>query len=72
MKRRKQVQYDEIDLGEGLIEKKSDQEGCKYPVTLGREDVCQDKMKEILRKEDLKRRRAVLKSSLNGGKVIML
>ena len=51
MKRRKQVQYEEIDLGEDIMEEKADQEGYKYLETLGRENVCQDEMKEMLRKE---------------------
>ena len=51
MKRGKQVKYARIDLGESMMIKEANQEVYKYLRILERVDVCQDEMKEMVRKE---------------------
>ena len=46
------------------------QEVYKHLGILGREDACQDEIKEIVKKEYLKKVRAVMKSGLRGGNTI--
>ena len=69
MKRGKQVHCEGIDLGDGVMIEEADEEGYKYLGILERDDICQEKMKEKVKKEYYKRVRAVLKSKLNGGNV---
>ena len=69
MKRGKQVHCEGIDLGDGVVIEEADEEGYKYLGILERDHICQEKMKEKVKKECYKRVRAVLKSKLNGGNV---
>ena len=62
LKRGKQVDYEDIELGDGVVIEEADEEGCKYLGTLKKDDICQEKMKEKVQKEYYKRVRAVLKS----------
>ena len=62
MKRGKQVDYEGIELGDGVVIEEADEEGCKYLGILKKDDICQEKMKEKVQKEYYKRVRAVLKS----------
>ena len=62
LKRGKQVDYEDIDLGDGVVIEEADEEGCKYLGILKKDDICQEKMKEKVQKEYYKRVRAVLKS----------
>ena len=70
MKSRKQVHCEGIDLGDALVIEEADEKEYKHLRILERDDICQEKMKEKLQKEYYKRAKAVLKSKLNGGKVI--
>ena len=54
MKRGKQVQYEGIDLREGMMIDKANQKVYKHLGILKREDICQDEMKEMVRKEYFK------------------
>ena len=69
MKREKQIHCEGINL-DGVVIEEVDQEGHKFLGILERDDICQEKMKEKVKKEHYKRVRAVLKSKLNGGSVI--
>ena len=62
LKRGKQVDYEDIELGDGVVIEEADEEGCKYLGILKKDDICQEKMKEKVQKEYYKRVRAVLKS----------
>ena len=62
IKRGKQVHYEGIDFGDGVVIEEADEEGCKYLGILKKDDICQEKMKEKVQKEYYKRVRAVLKS----------
>ena len=62
LKRRKQVDSEDIELGDGVVIEEADEEGCKYLGILKKDDICQEKMKEKVQKEYYKRVRAVLKS----------
>ena len=46
MKRGRQVHCEGIDLGDGAVIEKANDEGCKYLGILERDDICQEKMKE--------------------------
>ena len=70
MRRGKQVHCGGIDFGDGVVIEEADEEGYKYLGVPDRDDICQEKMKEKVQKEDYKRVRAVLKFKLNGGSVI--
>ena len=70
MKRGKQVCCEGIDLGDGVMIEKADEKEYKYLGILDKDNICQGKMKEKVKKEYYKRVRAVLKSKLNGGNVI--
>ena len=70
MKREKQVHYEGIDLGDGLVIGEADEQGYKYLGILERDDICQQKMKEKVQKEYYNQVRAVLKSKLNSGNVL--
>ena len=59
--KKKQVRCEGIDLGEGMMIEETNQERYKY---YRREDVCQDDLKRMVKKEYFKQVRAVLKSSL--------
>ena len=61
MKRGKQVHYEGIDLGYGVVIEEADEEGYKYLGILERDDICQEKMKEKAQREYYKQVRAVLK-----------
>ena len=54
MKRGKQVQYEGIDLREGMMIDEANQKVYKHLGILKREDICQDEMKEMVRKEYFK------------------
>ena len=62
LKRGKQVDYEDIELRDGVVIEEADEEGCKYLGILKKDDICQEKMKEKVQKEYYKRVRAVLKS----------
>ena len=70
MKIGQQVHCEDTDLGEGVVIEEADEEGYKYLGTLERNDICQEKMKEMVQKEYYKRVKAVLESNLNGRNVI--
>ena len=70
MKRGKQVHCEGIDLGDGAVTEEADEEGCRYLGIIERDDIYQEKMKEMVQKEYYKQVSAVLKSKLNGGNVI--
>ena len=70
MKRGKQVNWEGIDLGDGVVIEEADEERCKSLGIVERNDICQEKMKEKVQNEYYKRIRAVLKSKLNSGNVI--
>ena len=65
IERGKQVRCEGIDLGEGMMIEEANQEGYKYRGILEREDVCQDEIREMVRKENFKQVINVLKSSFN-------
>ena len=54
MKRGKQVQYEGIDLREGMMIDEANQKVYKHLGILKREDIFQDEMKEMVRKEYFK------------------
>ena len=70
IKRGKQVHYEGIDFGDGVVIEEADEEGCKYLGILERDNICQEKIKGKFQKQNYQRVRAVLKSKLNGGNVI--
>ena len=59
MKRENQIYCEGIDLGDGAVIEEADEEGYKYLGILERDDICQERMKEKVRKEYYKRVRAV-------------
>ena len=70
MKRGQQIHCEGMDLADGVVIEQADEEGYKYLGILGRDDICQQKIKEKVQKEYYKLVRVVLKSKLNGGNVI--
>lgn len=50
MKKEKQVQSNGIDLGDSLVINETDKEGCKYLGIIDRDNVCQETMKKIYKK----------------------
>ena len=65
MKRGKEVKFSGIELGNSEKISQIGEEGYKYLRILGKGDICQEEMKENIRKECFKRLRATLKSKLN-------
>ena len=51
MKRGKQVHCEGTDLGDGVVIEEADEEGYKYLGILAVDGICQEKMKEKVRKE---------------------
>ena len=70
VKRGKQIHCECIDLVDGVVIEEADEEGYKYLRILEKDNICQEKMKEKIQKEDYKRVKPVLKSKLNGGNII--
>ena len=66
MTREKQVYFEGIDLGDGVVIEEAYEKIYKYLGILERDDLCQQKMKEKIQKEYYKRVRLLLKSKLNG------
>ena len=60
------------DLGDGVVIEEVYEEGYKYLGILERHDICQEKRKEKVQKKYYKWVRAVLKSKLSGGNVIIV
>ena len=50
MRRGKQVHYEGIDFGDGVVIEEADEEGYKYLGILERDDICQEKTKEKVQK----------------------
>ena len=65
MKRRKEVEYNEIEFENGEEIGQIGEEGYKYLGILEKGDICPEEIKEKIRKEYFKRLRAILKSKLN-------
>ena len=40
MKRGKQVDYEDLELGDGVVIEEADEEGCKYLGILKKDDIC--------------------------------
>ena len=65
MKRRKEVEFDGIELKNGGKIGQIGEEGYKYLGILEKGDICQEELKENIRKKCFKRLTATLKSKLN-------
>ena len=65
MKRRKEVEYNEIEFENGEEIGQIGEEGYKYLGILEKGDICPEEIKEKIRKEYFKRLRTILKSKLN-------
>ena len=66
IERGSQVHCEGIHLGDSVLIEEAYEKGNKDLGNLGKDDICQEKMKEKVQKEYYKRVREVLKSKLNG------
>ena len=70
MKMRKEVECNGIESENGEEIGQIGEEGYKFLGLLGKGDICQEKIKENIRKEYFKRLRATLKAKLNAEQFI--